>query len=336
MKFPFLFHDGSNELFRKIEEVIEENILLKVENDLPMIISYDIMKNDIIQNDDNSHIKIEEPVEMMMLSLTNPAHALGEFTCFLEYYTSKETKLKVCINSIIINKMPYLYQFIKLFLTEDQIITIDAYKIYHFNYVIMRRNIHFVHGINVQFLPIKINNNILVLNDLQHIKYEVNCEKILNKSEEIYNNHKHKYTLSDNIMIIKTSKEKYTVSLHRSLEYPEPDVLNLLEKNNIQFLEISMFEDIYEYICRIYHAKNIIFSYGGPMCTNRFFCNPHANIIVLGNLHYKNEYHCDANFYWHIRAAMLAPVQRQTFMLDFENRLTIDNTKSIISLLDFI
>lgn len=29
----------------------------------------------------------------------------------------------------------------------------------------------------------------------------------------------------------------------------------------------------------IYHAKNIIVSYGGP-CTNRYFCNPNSTVIV--------------------------------------------------------
>lgn len=72
------------------------------------------------------------------------------------------------------------------------------------------------------------------------------------------------------------------------------------------------------------------------MCTNRFFCNPNANIIVLGNLHYKYEYdyNNETKNYWHIRHAMLSPVKSQHFLLDFENYLSIENINKVISLLD--
>ena len=162
-----------------------------------------------------------------------------------------------------------------------------------------------------------------------------NCNPLFLKAAEIYNNYKYKYNLNDSIMLVKTSREKYSVSLHRSIEYPNNDVLKIINDNNIKFVEISQFKDIYEYICTLYHAKNIIFSYGGPMCTNRFFCSPNANIIVLGNLHYRSEYEYEneSKIYWHLRHSMLTPVKSQHFLLDFENYFTVENIKKVISLL---
>jgi hypothetical protein len=71
------------------------------------------------------------------------------------------------------------------------------------------------------------------------------------------------------------------------------------------------------------------------MCTNRFFCSPNSNIIVLGNLHYRSEYEYEneSKKYWHLRHSMLTPVKSQHFLLDFENYFTVENIKKVISLL---
>jgi hypothetical protein len=198
----------------------------------------------------------------------------------------------------------------------------------------MRRNHHFIYVNNWDTIPFKINNLHIQFDNIQYIKdmFSVNCKELFLKIDEIYNIHKHKYQLYDSIMIVKTTREIYSVSLHRAMKYPNDDVLKIISDNNIKFLEISQFKDIYEYICTIYHAKNIIFSYGGPMCTNRFFCNLNANVIVIGNLHYKPEYEYEnqSKNYWHIRHAMLSPVKSQHFLLDFDNYFTIKNIHNII------
>jgi hypothetical protein len=105
--------------------------------------------------------------------------------------------------------------------------------------------------------------------------------------------------------------------------------------NNIQFISMKDFKNIEHYICVLYHAKNIIFSYGGPCCTNRFFCNPESNVIVLCNMHYKPEYggYPEKNEYHHVRHSHLIPVKKQTFLLDLENYIDETNVNKILNLL---
>lgn len=301
---------------------------------MPLFISYKFFKKY------DTKLAIEEPLEMLVLSTTNPAHSLGEFTSFLEYYLNKKEQLKVCINSYIITKMPYLYGLIKQFIPENKQLIIEGDKVYNFKSIIFRRNHHFVYLNDWNTYSFVTSDNILHFNDLQRAKeqYIVNCNRIFDKTKEIYETHRHKYRLSDSIMMIKTSKEKFSVTIHRAISYPEERILNQFTEKGIKVVEVSQFNDIFEYICTIYHAKNIIFSYGGPMCTNRFFCNSNANIIVLANTHYKKEYtagnkECDKQ-YWHIGHAMLAPVKSQHFILDFDNELNDTNIQQIFALLD--
>jgi len=358
MYYPFNFN-GRGPAIGEI--TTHADVLLKVSFVAPLFITYKISA----RITGSKYEEIQGPVEILMLSTSNPAHSLGEFMSFLEYYTAKEHKLKVCINTVIAQKMPYLYQLIELFIPSDKRLLINADKSYKFNSVITRRNHHFIpsykrflikveksynfnsiitrrnhHFINVtcwEQVPFSISGKIMSFTNLQylHNMYSVDCSKLFNKAREIYKEHHHKYELAESIMMIKTTKEKLSVSIQRAIEYPASDVCSLLEKHNVKMLEVSQFRDIYEYICTIYHAKNIVFSYGGPMCINRFFCNPSANVIVLANLHYRPEYEYnnETKLYWHIRHAMLAPVQSQHFLLDFENRLTLENTNQILSLL---
>ena len=330
IKYPFNYTDDPHGP-TITEELVYTNICFNIYFENPYYICYTFNN---AMSESASYCDIKEPVEMLLLSTTNPAHSLGEFTSFLEYYNAKTTKLKVCINAVIAEKMPYLYQLIQQFFPSENCIIIVSNTIYHFHSIIMRRNHHFMYSINWRNIPYISTNNILHFSNLQP-QYLVNCDQLFNKAKEIYETHKHKYSLSDTLMIIKTTKEKYSVSIHRALEYPTADIIDLLVARGVKIVEISQFSDIFEYICTIYHAKNIIFSYGGPMCTNRFFCNPAANIIVLANLHYKHEYnlHYDPDMYPHLRFSMIAPVKNQHFLLDFDNRLTIENSKQFLSLL---
>jgi hypothetical protein len=331
MIYPFNYlHDPKGPPIGEV--TIFTNVAIDITFTLPLFISYRISRT-------HSNVSsIVEPIEMLVLSTTNPAHSLGEFTSFLEYYRTKKEQPKVCINSTIVTKMPYLYGLISLFIPEDKRLLIDSDTIYTFTSVTFRRNHHFVYLQEWNTFAFTVSDNIMLFNDLRRAKdlYSVNCSRLFEKAKEIYDTHRHRYELYDSIMMIKTAKEKYSVSPNRALSYPDQNIRTMIADKGIQFVEVSQFRDIYEYICTIYHAKNIVFSYGGPMCINRFFCNPDANIIVLANMHYKHEYEYNnsSKDYWHLRHAMLSPVKRQHFILDFDNTLTKDNVTQICSLLE--
>lgn len=276
---------------------------------------------------------IKGPVELLVLSTTNMAHSICEFISFLKYYKNL-SRIVVGINSIVVNKMPYLYQFIQIFIPTDNILVLQNNSIYSFQSLTMRRNDHFIYTTNWSDCIFKRDGNKMIFEHLESIRntFSINCTYIFDTIKNIYDTHKHKYSLNDSIMIIKTTKERFTVSPGRAILYPDTNTLEALNARGIKIIEISDFIDIYEYICTIYHAKQLIFSYGGPMCINRFFCNPEANIIVLANMHYRPEYEYEneSQAYWHLRTAMLSPVHRQIFLLDFPNELTISSLDSIV------
>jgi len=274
---------------------------------------------------------IQEPVELLLLSTTNPAHSICEFISFYTYYTSQLLTRKIVINTLITTKMPYLWQLITLFFPHDRFIFIEQGITYSFTSLHTRRNHHFLATSNWDTIPFTLNDNVLKFEDLQTISYFLSCDFLFSKIKEIYEANRHRYTLNDSIMIIKTTTDKLTVTPHRAIEYPDNDVLDALNAHSIKMVAVTDFADIYEYICTIYHAKKLIFSYGGPMCINRFFCNPEASIVVLANLHYKHEYEYNnqnKNF-WHVRHAMLSPVRSQTFLLDVPNELTVETVELI-------
>ena len=277
--------------------------------------------------------QIMEPIELLLLTTTNPAHSICEFISFYDYF-GKEITRKIGINTLIIEKMPYLWQIIKLFIPADRILILQQNKLYSFNSLFLRQNAHFVYTNNWSECAFTLVDKVMTFNNLQGIRdtYSVSCAPFFSKIKEIYEAHKHQYQLHDSIMIIKNPKEKLCVTPHRALEYPADDVLAVLEASSIRLIQISDFADIYEYICTLYHAKKLIFSYGGPMCVNRFFCNPEASIVVLANLHYRSEYESD-QAYSHLRQSMLAPVQSQIFLLDIPNRVTVEHIHLITKLL---
>ena len=127
--------------------------------------------------------------------------------------------------------------------------------------------------------------------------------------------YKHNYKLYDNIMFIKFNNTRCS-SPKRVFDPLTPKIIKIINNNNIKILSLSDFKNIFHYICCLYNAKNIITSYGSITCTNRFFCNPEANIICLANKHYRDEYEYknEDKLYWHVRHSHLIPVKKQTFL----------------------
>ena len=203
---------------------------------------------------------------------------------------------------------------------------------YSFNTLITYRCEHFNYTTTWNTIPFTTKNNSLQFNNIQHIKYISDSKFLFTKVKEIYNTYKHLYELYDNVALIKFNTEICS-SPSRGFS-PLNDAIKS-SMNHIKFISMKDFKTIFHYICVLYHAKNIIFSYGGPCCTNRFFCNPESNIVVLCNKHYRPEYEYnnDNKMYWHVRHSHLIPVKKQTFLLDFENYIDESNIRLILELI---
>ncbi|NBV28521.1 hypothetical protein EBS02_05840, partial [bacterium] len=163
----------------------------------------------------------------------------------------------------------------------------------------------------------------------------------------IYHEYKHKYTLYDNIILIKykvldredhsTRVRCFDISDSATLE----DIKNLCSENNYKWLDIEEVEDIFHYICLVYHAKRLILNYGSSACTNRFFVNPSAFALVLGNRYYETEYLGLGEEYmkvlplwYHCSVSQKPECEHVLFSFFMENSFTKDTLTHIVRVLD--
>jgi hypothetical protein len=299
------------------------------------IIKHDIFNVyfiDKVIDNSNKIINIVEDTDILLVSTLNSAHSICEIISFIKYYENKTNK--IAVSEYFIKDLPFLYELLQIFIPKERFIILYQNTNYLFTTLTTYHCHHFNPTINWNHIPFTIENNSLYFENIQSIKssFLINTKFLFDKVEEIYNNNKHNYTLYDNVALIKFNTEICT-SPSRGFQIINENVKSMM--NNIQFISMKDFKNIEHYICVLYHAKNIIFSYGGPCCTNRFFCNPESNVIVLCNMHYKPEYggYPEKNEYHHVRHSHLIPVKKQTFLLDLENYIDETNVNKILNLL---
>jgi len=315
------------------EETILQDIFVKITYS-DILIIYNMGKTP-----EKEYINIPDPLTLLLISTTNSAHSMSEIIDFLQYYNDHQNTIKkIGISRIIQKRLPLLFSLISMILPENKIVILEdsmlykcsrvtTYRLNHFNYVKNWDAVAFTTEIHNQ-------KKRLVFESIQHIQFICNPESLIETVRSIYSQNKHRYCLYDRIMLIKTNKDPIVSSVNRCMEFPTVEIINKLQSHNIHFVTISDFKNIEEYICVLYHAKTLIFSYGGPACTNRFFCNPSATVIVLANTHYRPEYEYDndSSLYWHVRHSHLFPVTKQYFLLDFSNSLNDENVQEIVDI----
>ena len=316
------------------EEEILENVFVKIEKLKHRLLYF--IDACIETNSIKKIVSVQQDVIILLLSTINPAHSISEIISFINYCAKKENH--IAISEYFIKNLKFMYELITLFFPQEKIIILSNDHIYKFKKLYTFRNQHFNYTKQWESVPFQIENNTLSFKNIQYIKnnFLIDSQFLFDKVEEIYNSFKYKYNLFENIMLIKFEDELSTTPT-RGLQILSEEIKTSLSKNNIQVISHKDFDNILHYICVIYHAKNIIFSYGGPCCTNRFFCNPESNVIVLCNQSYKLEYDYrnEKKDYWHIRHSHLIPVKNQTFLLDFENHVDKNNMNKIIDLIYF-
>jgi hypothetical protein len=312
------------------EEMIHTDTFLEIQHDSNI-------KYSIGLSTEKNFVQIHKPITLLLISTTNTAHSLCEIIDFIQYYKDNSDRIgTIGISETVKTSMPFLFELIGLFiptekmlLLEDAILykcsTLVTYRLHHFNFL--------THWDSYTFLKENINGkDTLTFGPLVNpFEFVCNTDFLFEKVRSIYSEHHHRFKLYDKIMLIKTDKDPNLTTSNRCLEYPKDSILEKLQLNDIHFLNIYDLKSIEEYICVLYHAKTIITSYGGPTCTNRFFFNQEATVIVLANNHYKAEYNVEN--YWHVRCTHLIPVNKQIFILDFENYLDDDNLQDVLHLI---
>jgi hypothetical protein len=342
-KFQFdVVRDGGLTVAPDGEENIHTDVFVKISQRGILFVNHideELDKED--EEHKNDICYINDATTFLLISTINSAHSMCEIISFINYYKNTDCKNKIVVSEYFVEVLALLFDLVKLFIDEDKIIILNKKTIYKFNTLITHRNHHFLRTLNWHKVEFTKNNNILQFNDIEYIPYifSLNTLFLFDKVKEIYETHKNEFELFDNIMLVKTKDNKNTTSSHRGMDVVDENIHNILKKNNIKFLTIPYFKNVRHMICVLYHSKNAIFSYGGPCCTNRFFCNPKANVIVLAHTHYRYEYETnntqEKQDYSHVRKSHLHPVKSLSFLLDFENNINENNVNDILQLIKY-
>jgi hypothetical protein len=282
-------------------------------------------------------VEIPQPIHLLLLSTTNSAHSMSELMSFIRFWRAHGQDYDIGVSSIVMDRLPFLYQFLRLCVPIDSIVILKEDTKYFVRKAWMRRNIHMNMVEAFQNIPFEQRGDLLLFRDLwptcsMFIEDPTPFNAVAERTASAY---AARHQTPKRVMLLKTKADVGATTPGRAMEI-SPEVKAFVEAAGVKVLGIGDFSGIDEYLATLYGAEVFITSYGGPACTNRFFCNKDARVILLGNLHYKWEYDypSDGGAWWHIRHSHLFPVREQIVVLDHNNEMTAADAARILRLAD--
>jgi hypothetical protein len=226
---------------------------------------------------------------LLYFNQINVAHSICQFIIsFYEISLITQTPTLYISNCIL--KMPFLYKLIVLLFNTATIIILENDTLYNCKNVFIPTYIWFLRYGNPTY-DVDSTHNVRIFRLLEEVpssQFRDNTVFFNSKIDEIYINNKSKYKTYDNVCIIKSQLCSDSTTPQRCMILSH-GVLDVLMKYQYHMILPHTITDIIEYIVVLKSAKNIISSYGGAQCINRFFYT-NANVKVIGNKHYESEY----------------------------------------------
>lgn len=249
---------------------------------------------------------------------TNVAHSISQLIISLYEIISLDNTPNLYLSKCIVS-MPFLHKLIPLLFKTDKITILDDDTLYKCENIYIPPYIWFYGDYEEKYTYDSINNvRIFTPLERNNSKFKNHMQYFNKIIEDVYLTHCKSYKTYDSICIIKSQLSTDSTTPQRSMILSD-NVVKLLEKNGFHFFLPHTITDIIEYIVLMKSAKNIISSYGGAQCVNRFFYT-NANVKVLCNKHYESEYKKP----WHNAISLFKSINT-FFFLDIEN--TISETK---------
>jgi hypothetical protein len=251
----------------------------------------------------------------------NAAHNMCNFIRAYYEYTKLDNKPHIYVTRGIF-ETPFIFKLFELLFKIDSYTIINENTNYECKSIYIPQYIWYT---NAPEYPItydmdgiiRVYNTNGALNTQYNELYDplLLFNSVINK---VYEDNKHKYKTYDNIFLVKSNLCSDSTTPGRQINLTL-DIPEFLEKNNYLIVLPHKIEDVIEHIVQMKAAKNIITSYGGAACTNRFFFNEHATVKVICNVQYKSEYDLE----WHNRCnAYMA--NKYIYFIDAPPFLNID------------
>jgi hypothetical protein len=225
---------------------------------------------------------------LLYFNQSNVAHSICQFIISF-YEITQITKTPILYISNCILKMPFLYKLILLLFNTATITIIENDTLYNCKNVFIPTYIWFYGYGTVPYDTDSIHNVRLFRSlEVPDSSFKNHMTFFNSIIDEIYINNKDKYKTYDNVCIIKSQLCSDSTTPQRCIIL-SPEVLDVLNKYNYYMILPHTITDIIEHIVILKSAKNIISSYGGAQCINRFFYT-NGNVKVICNKHYQDEY----------------------------------------------
>ena len=307
-------------------------------NSIPVIILQDDNKNKIIGQHPGDKFNINKDLILptithqviengffLYFNQQNVAHSMCQIIVSLYEFKQLTTPNMNLYVSECVKHMPFINKLINLLFNTSSIHTINENKLYTCKKIYIPTYIWFYDGYLNNFIYDSVYNVKIykepTLNDNVFNKHNLFFNDLI---DTIFKENQHKYNTYENISIIKSTKCVDSNTPQRAINMLE-DGWDELKKNNFYNIFPHEISDIIEFIVQLKSAKNVITSYGGAHCVNRFFFT-NATIKVICNEHYKDEYiHT-----WH-NSACLNKCISTLYFLDISNTIGGDVLNKIIT-----
>jgi hypothetical protein len=322
--------ESYNEYFFITKESITSIPLVLLSNENTIDEVFGIHPFSQLQKKDIQIPNIHETLEdgyLLYFTQENVAHSICQFIYNYYYIIKKDSNPKIYVNNSILN-MPLILNLVKLFFTNIIILKdniVYKCKNIYISYFIWFWGSYF-DGSDRKYPLVDIENNVrLFLTNIQSQTFNnipfIYFNEII---DTIYETNKHKYNTYDNISIMKTNLNTDSTTPEKCININD-NVLQILKNNNYFLFIPHLITDVIEYIVLLRSAKNIITSYGGANCINRFFYT-NAIVKVICNKHYYEEY----NIIGHNEVSTYKS-EKTYYFLDISNNITENEIITVIN-----
>ena len=263
----------------------------------------------------------------------NSGHFLSDVVSFANFYREHLHDERIAISEDLIERVPFIFSLFKYILPNARFIPLKRDIFYSFEQVIFRKNHWFIFMTNWEEIEYAQEGDYLHFCNLtDHANAFSSSTAVLNEIVgNIYADNAHRYERHEKIALLKASGDISAQSPGRGLSLTA-EAREAAQQHGLLLLDIKGFSTVEEYICTLRSAKKVLLSYGSTTCTNRFFVDPDAHVVVVGHEAYKSEYQrrgADGK-YSHIRHSHLCPVRSQGFYLGFPDLVNNDEIKRLL------
>lgn len=261
---------------------------------------------------------IRESIVLLPFSLLNAGHSQCQLIAYFNII-SKDPRLasaKICVSSLVREYLPFVYDLLILLFTKERILEAESRNTYFLSSVyavqaltsinIRPEFINVVPHNSHQKLLLTSNPSVAYTEDIKCIKNVIqNIESAANSTPEAY----------EKVFFVKTIEPGvYTGSPNRAIQLSE-ECINYIRGQGFKILGLNDFRDLSHCITILSRARRVVTSWGNIAAANRFFYNFEAEIVLLGNKAYSNEYSAmSPTEYFKL---LVFPVAKQFIIRDF-------------------